>query len=357
MCCSPSKLVEEMFSLSKVIKKCGNFHLTEDEKAKIFSDAIANSIPKRGNLPCVTYRLAGDCYILVEYGEMVLDLNLTLRIYRLDHELKQRDLDGLLETAPGVRSLLIKYDPLCLSLDILMSELENIEFSLSEQGESEVRSRLVYLPIAYHDKWNREAIAKYMKSVRESAPYLPDNMEFVAKCNGLEGPEEVIHFHTSTQHMVLGLGDVYLGAPCAVSLNPLYRLVVPKYNPARLWTPEGSVGIGGAYNCIYPMESPGGYQLIGRTIAIWNTYQSTPAFEEAPWLLRPFDRIQFLPVSENELEAIREAFLGEAGYSLRIEEGVFDIKEYNEFTASIDEKVRSYKQQQMEASLRWTVGY
>ena len=56
--------------------------------------------------------------------------------------------------------------------------------------------------------------------------------------------------------------DVYLGAPCAVPVDPRHRLVVPKYNPARTVTPEGAIGIGGAYMCIYPMESPGGYQLV-----------------------------------------------------------------------------------------------
>ena len=56
--------------------------------------------------------------------------------------------------------------------------------------------------------------------------------------------------------------DVYLGAPCAVPVDPRHRLVVPKYNPARTVTPEGAVGIGGSYMCIYPMESPGGYQLV-----------------------------------------------------------------------------------------------
>ncbi len=59
--------------------------------------------------------------------------------------------------------------------------------------------------------------------------------------------------------------DVYLGAPCAVPVDPRQRLVVPKYNPARTVTPEGAVGIGGAYMCIYPMESPGGYQLVRGT--------------------------------------------------------------------------------------------
>lgn len=79
-----------------------------------------------------------------------------------------------------------------------------------------------------------------------------------------------------------------------------HRLVVPKYNPARTFSPEGAVGLGGAYMCIYPMESPGGYQLIGRTLPIWNTFGRTAPFSpDTPWLLRYFDQVRgsFLAVS------------------------------------------------------------
>lgn len=72
-----------------------------------------------------------------------------------------------------------------------------------------------------------------------------------------------------------------------------HRLVVPKYNPARTFTPEGAVGLGGAYMCIYPMVSPGGYQLIGRTLPIWNTFGRVKPFSPAtPWLLRNFDQVR-----------------------------------------------------------------
>lgn len=68
--------------------------------------------------------------------------------------------------------------------------------------------------------------------------------------------------------------------------------MVPKYNPARTFSPEGAVGLGGAYMCIYPMESPGGYQLIGRTLPIWNTFGRVGPFTPAvPWLLRNFDQV------------------------------------------------------------------
>src|SRR4030065_1445450 len=100
-----------------------------------------------------------------------------------------------------------------------------------------------------------------MKSVRAEAPSLPDNVEFVARCNGLASMDQVSEYLQKTHILVLGLGDVYLGAPCAVPLDPRYRLVVPKYNPARMFTPEGGVGIAGSYICIYHMESPGADQL------------------------------------------------------------------------------------------------
>jgi len=75
--------------------------------------------------------------------------------------------------------------------------------------------------------------------------------------------------------------------------NDRHRLVVPKYNPARTFTPEGSVGIGGSYMCIYPMDSPGGYQLIGQTLPIWNTFgRAGPFTPQKPWLLRNFDQVR-----------------------------------------------------------------
>jgi len=71
--------------------------------------------------------------------------------------------------------------------------------------------------------------------------------------------------------------------------------VVPKYNPARTFTEEGTVGLGGAYMCIYPMDSPGGYQLVGRTLPIWNTWGRVEPFTpDAPWLLRIFDQVWVL---------------------------------------------------------------
>ncbi len=102
---------------------------------------------------------------------------------------------------------------------------------------------------------------------------------------------------------MLGLGDVYLGAPVAVPIDPRHRLVTTKYNPARTWTPQNAVGIGGVYLCVYGMEGPGGYQLVGRTVPVWRHRPAAPT--EQPWLLRHFDRLRFRPVGVDELADLR----------------------------------------------------
>ena len=78
--------------------------------------------------------------------------------------------------------------------------------------------------------------------------------------------------------------------------------MVPKYNPARTFTQEGTVGLGGAYLCIYPMDSPGGYQLVGRTLPIWNTWgRVAPFTPDAPWLLRIFDQVRHCVTRQHQL--------------------------------------------------------
>ena len=322
----------------------------------VHNEAVAAFLPARDGAPMVNYRVVGDSYLLVEYGEMILDLNLRIRIFSLQQNLERRKIRGLLELAPGVRSVLIKYDPLRLPLRKFLRILKRTESELPPSDTMKVPSRIIHLPLAFHDRWTIDAVGKYMQSIRSEAPYLPDNVEFVARCNGLDGPAGVLDALLSGYKMVMGLGDVYLGAPCAVPLDPLTRLVVPKYNPARTFTPEGAVGIGGSYICIYPMESPGGYQLVGRTLPIWNTYQTTPAFRDNPWLLRIFDRIRFEQVSEAKLEDSRKA-MSAGRYELHTEDGYFDVGEYNRGLVSIKDELEMFKGKQRESAARSTEGY
>jgi urea carboxylase len=204
----------------------------------------------------------------------------------------------------------------------------------------------VHLPLSWEDPATLLAIRKYMQSVRPDAPWCPSNIEFIRRINGLASIDEVQQIVFAANYLVLGLGDVYLGAPVATPTDPRHRLVTTKYNPARTWTPENAVGIGGAYMCVYGMEGPGGYQFVGRTVQMWNTYRSTRDFEPGtPWLLRFFDQIRFQPVSAKELLEIREGFpYGE--YPLQIEHGDFRLKEYHAFLKSTADQSAKFKQTQ-----------
>ncbi len=136
-------------------------------------------------------------------------------------------------------------------------------------------NRIVHLPLSWDDPSTRIAIERYMQSVRPDAPWCPSNIEFIRRINGLASIDDVKRIVFDARYLVMGLGDVYLGAPVATPLDPRHRLVTTKYNPARTWTPENAVGIGGAYLCVYGMEGPGGYQFVGRTLQMWNRYRST----------------------------------------------------------------------------------
>ncbi len=295
----------------------------------------------------VSYRIAGDQYLLVEYGEMVLDLNLRFRVQALLEWLTDCGAEGLLELTPGVRSLQIHYAPTVLSLSALMTLLRKAEQELAELSTATIPSRIVHLPLAWNDSQTRLATSKYMQSVRADAPWCPDNIEFIRRINGLNSEADVKQIVFDASYLVMGLGDVYLSAPLATPLDPRHRLVTTKYNPARTWTPENAVGIGGSYMCIYGMEGPGGYQFVGRTLQIWNRYKATPEFEQ-PWLLRFFDQIRFFEVSESELLEMREDF-PHGGVPLRIEHTEFSLPAYNDFLEKNATEIRAFKSRQQAA--------
>ena len=310
---------------------------------------IVGDHPEEGTLPRVVYRRQGDKYLLVEYGPIVLDFELRFRAHVLMTKLEALSIPGIVDLTPGIRSLQIHYDSRVLPLQTLVDKLAAIENAMGDIGDIEVPSRIVHMPLSWDDAATQLAISKYMQSVRADAPWCPSNIEFIRRINGLDGVEAVKEIAFGASYLVLGLGDVYLGAPVATPLDPRHRLVTTKYNPARTWTPENAVGIGGAYLCIYGMEGPGGYQFIGRTSQVWNTHRVTTEFEPGkPWLLRFFDQIRFYPVSADELLAFRDGFpQGKA--SLKIEPTTFKLSAYRQFLADHADDIAAFKQRQQAA--------
>jgi urea carboxylase len=187
-----------------------------------------------------------------------------------------------------------------------------------------------------------------MHGVRSDAPWTPWNIEFIRRVNGLATPQDVRDVVFAAQYLVLGLGDVYLGAPVATPVDPRHRLVTTKYNPARTWTAENSVGIGGAYLCIYGMEGPGGYQFVGRTTQVWNRFRRAGLFAEQPWALRFFDRIEWYPVSAEELLDLRAET--EAGRGqVDVADGWFDYGSYTRFLAANTASITEFRARQATA--------
>jgi urea carboxylase len=302
-----------------------------------------------GRTPAVTYRANGDDNILVEYGAMELDLSMRARVHVLSQQIEAAGLDGIVDLTPGVRTLQVHFDPAVVTQSRMLDAVGALEDTLPSSDRLEVPSRQIHLPLSWDDPVVHEATARYTAGVRDDAPWCPWNIEFIRRINGLDDVDDVRRVVFDAAYLVLGLGDVYLGAPLAAPIDPRHRLVTTKYNPARTWTAEGTVGIGGAYLCIYGMDSPGGYQLVGRTVPIWRSHRQRPPFESGiPWLLRFFDRIRWFPVSAEELLDARSDF-ADGRYDVRVEPGTFRLRDYEQMLVDEAPSIADFRERQSAA--------
>jgi urea carboxylase len=317
-----------------------------DKVRFVAADASPAIIAQAGD---IVIRQAGDEDILIEFGEMKLDFELRLRVQALRDALGKAAIPGIIDLTPGIRSLQIHFDVSRISRGAVLEAVNATLPTLPAPEDMLVPCRTVYLPLAWNGADIKLAMRKYQETTRPNAPWCPDNIEFIRRINGLVAIADVKRIIFDAAYVVLGLGDVYLGAPVATPYDPRHRLVTTKYNPARPWTPQNAVGIGGAYMCIYGMEGPGGYQLFGRTIQVWNTFRATPPFTDGhPWLLRHFDQIRFFEVSESELDLARSQFL-HGKYKIRIEDQKFSLAEYRKFCAENAASIDAFQTRQRAA--------
>ena len=294
-------------------------------------------------------RQAGDDYLLIEFGALKLELSLRFRVHVFYEQLKNDMIRGVTDLTPGIRSLQVHFDSRVCNQGCVLDWLREHASAMGSIKDQSVPSRIVHLPLSWDDPSTQLAVDKYTQSLRRDAPWCPDNIEFIRRINGLDRREDVKRLVYDASYVVLGLGDVYLGAPVATPLDPRHRLVTTKYNPARTWTPENAVGIGGAYMCIYGMEGPGGYQFVGRTLQMWNRYHTTSHFPQGtPWLLRFFDQIRYFPVSAEELVEIRHDF-PKGRYAINVEETFFSLNKYEQFLKDNESSINSFKSAQQRA--------
>ena len=181
---------------------------------------VLHTIAADGARPAATYRRQGDRHLLVEYGPIVLDLELRLRVHALMLELDRLALPGVIDVTPGVRSVQIHYDARLLTQSTLMDALIGAEERLGGLDDFVIPSRVVHLPLSWADPAIYQTIDKYISAVRDDAPWCPDNIEFIRRVNGLESADDVQRIVFDADYLVLGLGDVYLGAPLATPVDP-----------------------------------------------------------------------------------------------------------------------------------------
>jgi allophanate hydrolase subunit 1 len=302
------------------------------------ASAVLGERPAREGKPKITYRSAGDRALLVEYGDMEFDLALNFFVLAVDEALRRERPDGLVETAPGFRSILVTHDPFALRAERLLEHLHAVHDGLEAEREIEIPSRIVNLPLAFDDSETRAAVERYARSIRRDAPNCEggSNVDYVVRYNGLGSREELYEAVLATEQWAAFIG-FFPGLPFMFPLDPREAIFVPKYNPTRTWTPEGALGIGGPCYAIYPVESAGGYQLLGRTLPIYDLQQRNAAFRENPLLLQAGDRLKFHRVEEEELLRLFEDVHADR-YRYRVEEGTFDVGAHLDWAQTVAEE-------------------
>ena len=296
----------------------------------------------------IVVRADGDDNVLVEFGPAIIDLRLRFTAHAWMLAVKERFADVLIDVTPGIRSIQIHYDIKKIRQKDVLERLWDLAEHLRKNKLTKVPTRTIYLPLSWDDPQTRVAIEKYVTTVRPGAPWCcPNNIEFIRRVNGLDSIDDVKRIVFDADYLVMGLGDVYLGAPVATPLDPRHRLVTTKYNPARTWTPENAVGIGGAYMCVYGMEGPGGYQFVGRTVQMWNRFKKTSDFP-LPYLLRFFDQIRYYEVNADTLLQMRKDFIA-GKFHVTVENSSFDIEEYEKFLKDNATSISAFEEKRTKA--------
>jgi allophanate hydrolase subunit 1 len=295
-------------------------------------DVILDTMPETESRLEILFRQAGDGFLQVEYGrQQRAALQDSFRMLAINDIILGKQIKGLIETVPGIRTNLLHFDPEIIGYRELIDVVKAAEDAMPTIDDVVLESRIIHLPIAFEDSETKKAVAKYVSEVRPDAPNAIDgyNIEYMAMCNGITVQE--------TKRMILGTawfnsgGGFWPGGAFLWPMDPRCAIVVPKYNPPRTWTPEGAVGIGGPCVFTYTTPTGGGYQLFGRTIPIFQFACKHPIFKEGPFLYRNADRVMFHETTEKEVLDIYAHVHEKYDYEYEIEPGEIEAKAYLEW--------------------------
>ena len=303
------------------------------------------------SVPALCIRQAGERAILCVFGSGSFDLRIRARIQQLANEINKHMPMGFKKhPLADNMSILVYIDPHAISREAAIKTFLAMEKGLPSVEVSKIPSRTIHLPALFDPPECQEAVRKYMVMQRSSAAYLPDNVDFIRRSNGLQTKDDVKNSYFGTPHVVSAVGWM-MGLPIYIALDPRKRLILPKYNPARTWTWAGSLGSGGNTSSIYPNDGPGGYMLWGVTLpACWDTYgQWKGATPGKPWVFEPFDQVIFHEVSRAEFDHSVAAFKSGL-YQIQVEPGILDMAAYNQLLRSTAEEVAQIRKVQQECT-------
>lgn len=223
----------------------------------------------------VKYLTAGDSAVVMEFGNEVSE-EINAKIRNTIEKLENEKIEGIIELTPTYRSITVKYNPLEISYKKLIEVLNKFE-NIKVDNEN-VKVKLVEIPTVYGDEYGQD-------------------IAFVAE-NANISQEEVIKIHTGKDYLVYMLGF----APGFTYLGGMdEKIATPRLKSPRLKIAAGSVGIAGSQTGMYPSESPGGWQLIGRTpLKLYDEKSNPPVFINAG------DYIRYVQISETEFDKIKE---------------------------------------------------
>ncbi|GAA6031339.1 hypothetical protein JCM8097_005608 [Rhodosporidiobolus ruineniae] len=314
-------------------------------------DGLIKVVEKTETSPRLTFRQSGSEAILVEVGDQeVLSFRSRLITELWERRLKERNIEGLYAYIQNVASIMFKYDPAVLSqatlLDALLSTFEGLaEASLS----TSIPARRVHLPVVFNDSLISETIRRYTVSTgRSKAVYLPDNLEYLAKATGVDGVDGIIKTFTSSVWVCTSRA-FFLGLPFLFPLDKRALLASQKYNPTRTYTPSGTLGYAGVQAAIYPVDSPGGYMLIGRTLTPWSSVGRYGDGYEGHFLLRSFDVIRWVVLEEEEFNEVEKKFKA-GSYRPEVEDISISAAEMAELERSTADEVAT-KAERMKRNL------
>ena len=232
-------------------------------------------------------KITGDTSVAVVFGnEISTDINTKIRAF--DEALAEEQIDGVYETVPTYCSLTIHYAPEKIRYEALQERLEAL-LAVSHKAQK-LNTIVMEIPVVY------------------GGEYGPD-LETVAAHNGMS-TEDVIRIHSGAEYLIYMLGFTpgfsYMGGMDE-------SIATPRLKTPRVLIPAGSVGIAGKQTGIYPIDSPGGWQLIGRTpVKLYDAHRDTPILLDAGL------HVKFIPIDEAEYKRIET----------RIEQGRYHCHSY-----------------------------